>query len=340
MQLGKTYQHFEFFKKSKNLRPVPCFFLYGPEAYLKDKIIHILQTKFGSPEADEFDTIKLYAEDINPAEIIEQLEMNPFLGDFKLVILKNFEKLIPKGKETVAAYLEQPLDTSILIIDSEKSDKRLKVYKTIEANSIAIQCKAPYGVQDILIWLKNELAGKKIQMDNETANLFASYIEPDYLIASHELEKLLIAARNKNIITKEDVAECVGKSRTNSIFDLQNALGEKDLRNSLIILENLLQNNESPIFIITMLTNFFRTIWKVLILKQNNVKNSEITSSYLTEIFYSFREDYLKFARNYQLSSVTKVFSSLLETDIALKSIDVKEEILLETLVFEICTKT
>jgi DNA polymerase-3 subunit delta len=339
MQLGKTYQHFEFFHKTRSLRPVPCFFLFGPECFLKDKILNILLKKFSSPDADEFDTIKLYAEDVNPAEIIEQLEMNPFLGDFKLVVLKNFEKLLSRGKEAIADYLEQPHDSSILIIDSEKMDNRMKVYKTIEANSISIQCKSPYGIQDILSWLKNELAGKNIKMDNETANLFASYIEPDYLIASHELEKLLIAARNKHIITREDVAECVGKSKLNNIFDLQNAIGQKDLRRSLIILENLLENNESPIFIITMLANFFRTIWKVLILQQNNVKNSEITSRYLKEIFYSFREDYLKFAGNYQLSSLSKIFSSLLQTDISLKSIDVKEEILLETLIFDICNK-
>ncbi len=263
--------------------------------------------------------------------------MNPFLNNYKLVILRNFEKLPAKSKEIIADYLKEPVETSILILDSDNMDKRVNAYKTIAANSISIQCKAPYGIRDILVWLKNELSGKNIKMDNETANLFASYIEPDYMIASNELEKLLIASRNKNIITREDVAECVGKSKSNSIFDLQNALGIKDLRRSLIILENLLENNESSVFIVTMLTNFFRTIWKVLILKNKNVKNSEITSVYLKEIFYSFRDDYLNFARSYDLPALRKIFFHLLETDIALKSIDVKEVILLETLIFNIC---
>jgi DNA polymerase III subunit delta len=337
MQIGKTYQHFEFFKQSKALKPAPCFFLFGPENFLKDKILGILLKKFSDPDSEQFDTVKLYADDTGAANIIEQLEMNPFLSDFKIVIIKNFEKLIPKDKDFIADYLNNPVETSVLVIDSERIDKRLNAYKTIVNNSISVQCKSPYGVQDILTWLRNELSGKNIKMDNETANLFANYIEPDYLIASNELEKLIIASKNKNIITKDDVAECVGRSRSNSIFDLQNALGRKNLKKSLIILENLLENNESPIFIISMLTNFYRNIWKILVLKENNVKNSEITSVYLKEIFYSFREDYLSFARNYNLSSLYKIFTLLLNTDISLKSIDVKEIVLLESLLFNIC---
>ncbi|MFC1887523.1 DNA polymerase III subunit delta, partial [Candidatus Cloacimonadota bacterium] len=240
MQVGKLYQHFEFFKLSRNLKPAPCFFLFGSEYFLKDKILEILLKKFSDKESEQFDTVKLYADETNSANIIEQLEMNSFLSDFKLIIVKNFDKLTNKDKDAIAQYLKNPVETSILILDSEKLDKRVNSYKIITQNSISIQCRSPYGVQDILAWLRNELSGKNIRMDHETANLFANYIEPDYLVASNELEKLIIASKNKHIITREDVAECVGRSKSNSIFDLQNALGRKDLKSSLIILENLL----------------------------------------------------------------------------------------------------
>jgi len=339
MQVGKEYQHLEFFNKARTLKAAPCFFLFGPEFFLKDKILNLLLQKFNKQDSDDFDTVKFYGEETTAINIIEQLEMSPFLNDFKIVIVKNFDTLSKNDKEMIAQYLNHPVETSILIIDSDKNDKRINAYKVIARNSISIQAKSPYGIQDILSWLKNELSGKNIQMDNETANLFASYIEPDYLIAANELEKLIIAAKNKNIITREDVTECVGKSRTNNIFDLQNALGRKDLKNSLIISQNLLENNESPIFILTMLTAFYRTIWKVLILKENKMRESEISSIYLKEIFFTFRNDYLKFAQNYDLFKIKSIFSALLQTDIALKSIDVKENILLENLIFNICNQ-
>ena len=337
MQIGKIYQHHEFFRNTKLLKSSSCFFLFGSEDYLKDKILNVLLKKFSSDDSSDFDTVKFYADDTTAAIVVEQLEMMPFLGEYKIVVLKNFDNFRKSDKDTIAEYLKNPVESSILILDSAKADKRTNIFKIINKLAISVECKSPYGFQDILLWLKNELSSKDVRMDNETANLFASYIQPNYLIASNELEKLIIASNNSKIITAEDVAECVGRSRSNSIFDLQNALGEKDLRKSLIILENLLSNNESAIFIITMLTTFFRNIWKILILRKNKIRESEISSAYLKDIFYSFREDYLKYSRNYNIRSVRVAFSHLLKTDIALKSIDIKEIILLETLIFNIC---
>ena len=150
MQVGKLYQHFEFFKLSQNLKPAPCFFLYGTEYFLKDKILNILLKKFSDKDSEQFDTVKFYAEETNAANIIEQLEMNSFLSDFKLVIVKNYDKLTSKDKAAIAQYLKNPVETSILILDSDKLDKRVSSYKIILQNSISIQCRSPYGVQDIL----------------------------------------------------------------------------------------------------------------------------------------------------------------------------------------------
>ncbi len=69
MQIGKNYQHFDFFKKQKNLGPAPCFFLYGPEYFLKDKITAVLLRKFGTEDSEQFDTVKMYAEDVRPSEV-------------------------------------------------------------------------------------------------------------------------------------------------------------------------------------------------------------------------------------------------------------------------------
>jgi DNA polymerase III delta subunit len=136
------------------------------------------------------------------------------------------------------------------------------------------------------------------------------------------------------------VEEVVGRSKTNKIFDLQNAIGARNLKKSLSVLDNMI-NNDDPnkiiIYVITMLGRYFLIIWKILVLRAKSISNSEIANWHLKEIFFKFRNDYLQASQNYSHSEIKKVMSLLLQADIDAKSLNIKEEIILQKLIFEIC---
>ena len=337
MQKQKVYQHYEFLREFGKQKPDPAYLIYGPEDYLKDKVLKTITEKFKTPGSEEFDVITLYGDESLSVNVLEQLEMMPFIAKHRLVILKNFDKMIASEKNLIAEYIENPVQTSILILTAEKNDERIIANRIVSEKAVNINCRSPYNADDITRWLKAELRDRNITMDNESISLFSNSIDTDYLIAANELEKLIIYTKNSGNITLNDVIESVGKSKTNKIFDLQNAIGNKDLTRSLQILENMILNNESAIFIIAMLTRFYSLIWKVLALRKKNISDSEITTRHLNEIFYRYRDDYIKYANNYTVDEIRKVFSILLQADVDLKSLNTKEEIILETLVYNIC---
>lgn len=337
MHKSKNFQHYEFLREIKNHKISPNYFIFGMENYLKDKVISAITEKLTTKEVNDFDLVKLYGDNVSAVSVLEQLEMMPFMSKYRLIFLKNFGQMKTSDKDIIAEYTKNPMPTSILVLTSDKSDKRLSAYKIISENAISIECKQPYGSKDIIRWLNQELRKQHIFMDSEAVNLFANYIEPDYLIASNELEKMIIFTQNKGKITYDDVVECVGKSKTNSIFDLQNALGDRNLKKSLKVLENMISSNESPILIVSMLTNFFTQIWKIHALRKNNINDSEISSRYLPEIFFKYRENHLRYAKKYNIEGVMRVFSLLLQADTDLKSINIKKAIILETLIYNIC---
>ncbi|MCK4653551.1 MAG: DNA polymerase III subunit delta [Candidatus Cloacimonetes bacterium] len=337
MQKQKVYQHYEFLREFGKQKPDPAYLIYGPEDYLKDKVLKTITEKFKTPGSEEFDVITLYGDESLSVNVLEQLEMMPFIAKHRLVILKNFDKMIASEKNLIAEYIENPVQTSILILTAEKNDERIIANRIVSEKAVNINCRSPYNADDITRWLRAELRDRNITMDNESISLFSNSIDTDYLIAANELEKLIIYTKNSGNITLNDVIESVGKSKTNKIFDLQNAIGNKDLTRSLQILENMILNNESAIFIIAMLTRFYSLIWKVLALRKKNISDSEITTRHLNEIFYRYRDDYIKYANNYTVDEIRKVFSILLQADVDLKSLNTKEEIILETLVYNIC---
>ena len=338
MKKNIALPHYEFLKKFSEQKPQPIYYVFGTENYLKDQVVKVIISRFKSSDSDDFDSVILHGNDANCGfSAVEQLEMMPFIAKYRIVILKNFDTMNISDKNLIAQYTQNPVNTSILVLTADKIDERTKVNKLISENAQKIICRSPYSSADILRWLNIEIKEKNITMDNKSKELFTRSIELDYQYAASELEKLIIFTKGKKNITIEDVKETVGKSRTNKVYDLQNEIGNKNLKKALIILENMIVNNESAVFIIIMLSNFFRVLWKIKALQKNNISNPEIENRYLPEIFFSFRKNHISYANKYTDSSIKEVFSLLLQADIDAKSLNLKDEIILETLVYKIC---
>lgn len=313
------------------------YMLHGEDHFLSDKIIKLLVTKLTTPEGKEFDLVNLFGEEINSEEIIEQLEMFPFLSEYKVVVLRAFEQLKEKDKAKISEYIRHIPATSIFITHCEKIDLRKNLYKAFD-NFTTISSKQPTGYWDIEKWLTNELRRLRINASRDTISLFSTKIEADYYTASNELEKLLIYIGNKKLITKEDVETCMDNNRANSIFELQNAIGNRDKRKALLILHNYLESEEgkNSILLIVMLTRFFQIVWKVKYLKVKGYSVSEILNQHLSEVHSTFRRDYISFANNYGRIKMSSIFDLLLQTDYKLKSTDIEVNALLTKLVLDL----
>ncbi|MCF7793348.1 MAG: DNA polymerase III subunit delta [Candidatus Cloacimonetes bacterium] len=337
MAKKRIIPHYEFLREFKHQKPAPVYYVVGTEAYLKDKVYHAIKARFCDDDSDDFDFTLLYGDSDESVQALENLEMSPFLAETRLVVIKNFDQMNANGKNQIAKYCEKPSKTSILVLIADKSDGRSNANKIIEKEAVTISCRRPYSSDDIVRWLRTELRVKNIKMDNQAINRFAGSIEPDYLIASNELEKLIIYTKNRGTINSDEVEEVIGKSKTNKIFDLQDAIGKRNLKNAARILDNMLMNNEPAVYIITMLSRFFVQIWKVLALRRRSISDSEISGRYLNDVFYKYRNDYLNYADSYTLSETKKSLSLLLQADIDAKSLNINEDILLYMLLFKIC---
>ncbi len=340
MQKSKTVQSYEFLNLIRNQKPFTSYFIFGAENYLRDKVIKAIVEKFKTPGSEDFDLTTLYGDDSSAIDVLEQLEMLPFLAKNRIVILKNFDKMKLPDRNSVAQYLENPVPTTIFILTAEKTDNRTEAFKKVTKNSVNISCKKPFNANSIIHWLDNELEKKNISMDKDAAEYFANSIELDYLIAANELEKLIIFTKNSSNISLDDVKSCLEKSKMNSVFDLQNSIGKRELKRTLQILQNLFYFEEPSkiaVFIVSILTRFFTLLWMIIALQKKNITDSEISSRHLDQIFFKYRKDYLNSSRNYNDNNIKKVFSLLLQADIDLKSLSIKEEIILETLIFNIC---
>jgi DNA polymerase-3 subunit delta len=339
----KSYRYYEFINSFDKIGVQPAYLIYGEESYLKDSIRKMIVDKYSEAGSDDFDLITFYGDEYpsnkKPIEILEQLDSLPFLTKRKIIILKKVDAMPADNLMMIAKYLEKPAKTSILIMSGDKIDKRIKANKIIVDAALNIQCYPPYNASNIAAWLRAELQKKSIRIDSPAADLFANSIELDYMIASTELEKLIIYTKNSGNITIDDVEETVGKSRKNKIFDLQNSIGNRNLKSSITILENMFSSTTDKlgIYVVTMIMRYFITLWKITALREKNQSDSEISSRHLKTIYFKFRTDYMDAANNYSITEIKKIFSLLLQSDYDLKSKNLDEKIIIEPMIINIC---
>lgn len=333
--MKKSYYAYDFIANFDKINKKHIYLLVGNEYFYIDSIIKKLKRKFDINEED-FDFVIMYAGETSAKELIFELRQIPMMSERHFVILKDYERFSPKDKELIAEYSEHPFKESVLILVSTNLDGRQKSSKKLIASSLQVICKKPYSSNEIFKWLSVQARLNELYFTDKAKNYFSTNIALSYQAAFNEFIKVNLYIGNAKKVTLTDVKEALGISKKNTIFELYNAIGRKDIKNSLKITENLLYNEESPIMIISMLTTYFKTIWLIRTLLNKGYKIDHIKRHYLKRIYFKFQDDYIFAARKYDLKSIRNIFAILLDNDTKLKSIDVNSGVLMDLMVMKI----
>ena len=135
-------------------------------------------------------------------------------------------------------------------------------------------------------------------------------------------------------VTPEDVADVVGVTRGFNVFDLQNAIGRKNLEEALRIAKRMIEIGETPQLSIVMLTRYFSLLWKLQDMQRQGKSENEIVSAMHVSPYYY--KGYAEAAARYSSAQIERSFGVLLEADIQLKSTSPDTYHLMEMLVFSL----
>jgi DNA polymerase-3 subunit delta len=169
-----------------------------------------------------------------------------------------------------------------LILTADVVDKRTKIFKVIEKIGIVLHFSAAKGEKAAKESFKAE-AQKQLARVGKTLTEGAWTAlgrKTGYQLRSslNELQKLIFYVGERPVIEEADVEEVVGKTKDDSIFDLTNALAEKNAAAALTALKALLDQGEHHLMILAMITREIRMITHASVLissgKLPNIKPS------------------------------------------------------------------
>ena len=329
--------------KSRRFKPV--YFLMGEESYFIDAITGYIEKNLLKEDEKAFNQTVMYGADVDLGQILNAARRFPMMAEYNLVIVKEAQNV--KGldgasegnADPFALYVENPLKSTVLVINykGKKLDARRKSTKLLDKEQVLFESKPLYDNQ-VGRWIINYLKDFGMTIEPNAAEIIAAHMGTKLSAIVMELDKLKTAVGNGGKITTADVERNVGISKEFNIFEMQNALGARDVYRSALIAKHLgAMPKHSIIPDIAALYGFFT---KIMVLHSMKGCSPNEQAAALKVNPY-FMKDYQTAARNYTLRQCAQIISILREYDAYSKGIDappVDDADLLNEMIFKILT--
>lgn len=313
----------------------PLYLFIGEEDFLVEECTNRIIRDLLTEGTRDFNLDIVYGSKAEARDVIAHAASFPMMSERRVVIVKEFDKLLGNdaAKEIVSSYIARPLHSTCLVLIAEKPDFRTKPFTDLKKTGTVFAFNPLY---DNLVpaWIAARCKSLGREIDLEACRLLQAYVGNSLRAIQNELDKLFTYLGDRLHVTPEDIADVVGITRGFTVFDLQNAIGKKNLEDALKIVKRMIETGETPQLIIIMLTRYFNLLWKVQSFLSQNMSESEILASTRISPFYF--KDYSAAVKKFTLLHIEYAFQLLLQADIQLKSTSPDPHHLLEMLVYEL----
>lgn len=294
----------------------PIYFLMGEETYFIDKISDYIADHVLTEAEKGFNQTVLYGKDLEPATIIGNARRFPMMANHQVIIVREAQNI--KKIEELEPYIKNPLTSTILVINYKYKtlDKRKTFTKLIDQKGVLFESKKIYDNQ-LPAWITNYLKAHNYGIQPQAAAMLSEYLGTDLSKVVNELEKLIISLPQGTQVSPDHIERNIGISKEFNVFELQNALGERNLLKANRIINYFGSNpssNSMPA-VITSLFSYFSKLLNYHFLEdksQNNVAAS-------LQVHPFFVKNYVSAAKNYNIKKLVEIVSILREYDMKSK---------------------
>lgn len=320
--------------KAGKFRPV--YLLMGEENYYIDLVSNFFEKNVIAADFRDFDQTVVYGPEVDMPTVIDLAKRYPMMSPVQLVLVKEAQG-IARDWELLAKYLENPQPQTVLVFcyRHKKLNKNSKAYKAINSVGVVFE-KNKLRDYEVPGWIANVVQKKGYSITQTGAVLIAESLGNDLGKIANELSKVYISMPEGGTINEDVIETNIGISKEYNAFELQNAIGRRDVVQCNKIVNHFAANpKDNPIqLVIASLYGYFI---KVMLYHQEPDKNKAAS---VLKVSPYFLKDYEKAAQNYSLGKLASCIGYLYEADLKSKGVrnngTISDGEILKELVFKI----
>ena len=341
--------------------------LHGPDDLLRSEHLATLRAALGPAEMAELSTTWLDGRRTTIGEIRHHADAMPFLTPRRLVIVEGYLLQLrrrmrsSKGKtddegddsdtpenlsaaaqdrEHLLAYLSEVPDTTDLVLVEATTvlgnDKLIKALKRLanEGRAAIVVCDAP-AERDLPGWIIDRTRRKGGEIEPAAAYDLATSVGRNLMLLDNELDKLIAYRGGAGPIRKTDVRLMVPYTQEASIFDMVDAIGQKNSAEATRLLRELERDGAAPLYLLAMIVRQFRILVQVTDLQDSGLDKYEIGSKIGLHHYPTGKA--MQQSRRWRMDALLAAYDRLLETDLAIKTGKLPDDLALDLLVLGLC---
>jgi DNA polymerase-3 subunit delta len=281
----------------------PVYWIEGEEDYFIDQVLDYAERHLLPESEVSFNLSVFYGRDAAWPDVINACRRYPMFAQRQVVLIKEAQHM--RDIDKLESYLEQPLDSTILVIGykEKKLDSRRRFAKLVKEKGVLVSTKRLYE-EDLRSFAESTVQEKGLSIQPLALSLLIDHIGSDMQRIENELEKLVVNLGEQKTITVDDIERYVGISKEYNVFELQTALAKKDLTRCLRIIGYFEANPKAgPIqLILPSLYGFFSKVFMLYGVSGGDDKSIAATLG----VPPFFLKDYKAAARNFDYAATEK----------------------------------
>ena len=233
-------------------------------------------------------------------------------------------------KELAAHIVTMPDTTTLITFVDEVLDSSSTLVKTAEQYGKVFQSMLPKGAA-LDKWITSRAKNTGVKIAPEAISLLANFIGNNLRLLSNEIDKLAMYVGPGATVKVEDVRQLSAHVQEARIFDLTDALAQRNHKQALNILHDLLTDGEPPLKMISTITSQVRSLLLVQELAKKGLRGGQIASTLGIAPFIANKA--LQQVGNFNVTQLENAYRQLLATDAALKRSRLTPELALDLLI-------
>jgi DNA polymerase III subunit delta len=240
------------------------YLIGGEETSLAEKWVQALREQIFHDGGEDFNLDRIDARNVTDIEQITQAARTlPMLSPIRLVLVNHAEAILAFAKDRVKpllAYIDDPDPSTVLVFHSRnKIGKAGALVKALRAKACVVECNV-LREREVLPWLKNEAKSNRVQLDHDAAVLLVDCLSNDLRGLTDALNRLVLFVGKDQPVTAHAVSELVVPSRTKTIWEFLDALGDRAPGRALQTVAQLLDQGDAPLQILAMVSRLYRQL--------------------------------------------------------------------------------
>ena len=299
------------------------------DEYIADSMLKVLKKALVSDEYADFNYSVFSEKKINLDALMELSDTQPFFDANRLIVIKS-DGIKNKTFQTgIREYLTSMPDYSHFVFYVKGNmDKRTALYKYIKKNGCIVELNR-FSEYQLSGWIKQRLGRYGIRIMPDALSYFIqasgytlreSQVNLGYFAS--EFEKLL--SLDKRELDLEDIKKTVSVNIEDNIFQLADALNDRNAGMAFSLYSDLLYHNVSFMQMLSVISGNLERIFICMHYRKNGKTERDIVRDYSMHS-YAVQRAFAN-SRKYTYAELKKAIRLCFSLDRSLKSGEISQE--------------